>query len=94
MKYAVLTRDFHSAIPALYYTDNETDAQKVLNTLRELENPNTDMTDEAYWQYSTMLWDSIINPLVTDTQEVSMRDIDNGVYSDVTIINDVFVDTY
>ena len=94
MKYAVLTRDYHNAIPSLYYVKDRADAQTVLNTLKELENPTEDMTDEAYWENSTMIWDSTINPLILDIEEVSTIYIDMGLYKDFEIINDIPVDTF
>lgn len=94
MKYAVLVRDYHTAIPSLLYTENEENAIIVLKALKELESPKADVTDEAYWQYSEIIWDTTINPLIIDTEEVNRRDIDNGFYSDVEIVNDIPVDTF
>lgn len=94
MKYAVLTRDYNSAIPSLYYVKDRSDAQTVLNILKELENPSEDMTDDAYWEYSIMVWNNTINPLILDTEEVSRWDIDMGVYKDVEIINDIPVNIF
>lgn len=91
--YAVLVRDYHNGIPSLYYTNNEEEAHKVFEILSELENPPEELPEEEYESWSIPRWNEV-NELVIDQEEVNRRDIDNGVYSNVLIVNDIPVDIF
>lgn len=86
--FGVEYRNMHDGIHRLIVTDTEDKAKDILSSVKELENLGKDgnMTAEEYELVAASLYDTI-NSLSNDVVEINYRDVQDGMWQDIKVIN-------
>lgn len=86
--FGVEYRNMHDDIHRLIVTDTEDKAKDILSVVKEIENLGKDenMTAEEYELVAAGLYDTI-NSLSNDTVEINYRDVQDGMWKDIKVIN-------